>query len=162
MDEEESEKFLLADYPEKKLEYAIATFREAMQNLRHSQTMSFKVGTWGISALIIFSGWLLKQDDFRSFADRGLLASIVIGFVIALLIIQVNCRHHSMEAHKAVIRLDKAFGFFKKGEYIQNETLFPEHWSKFDKSPFWKRLSMPVSLSLIIALFVSLSVIFFR
>lgn len=145
-----------------KWRFALETYKEAMADLRHYQSTSLKVATWGITSLAVLSAWILKQDAFSTITDRVLLGLLAVAFVFTLWLIQHNCSTRNRKAHVLVIRLDKAFSCFTPGVYIRAQPLLPIEWSRLHRTPFLKRTTTSLMSPLLIGLLVTLGTIFLR
>ena len=142
--------------------FALESYKEAMNNLRHHQNTSLRIATWGTTSLAILAGWLLKEEGVLSWPQRLGLALVASGFVLSLWIVQRNCGSIVKQQFRIVIQVDKAFGCFTKGLYLPNESLFPVQWSMLKRTPFLRRVSSSLMSPLLIGLVIVLGIIFFH
>jgi hypothetical protein len=152
---------IAADRPDQRLTFATESYKEAMNNLRHYQTISFQTVNLALTGMAVFSGWLVQSHALIRHSERWALFALLSAFTASVIAIQWNCLRHSKQAHRVVILIDQAFQCFDEGAYLPSAALFPKTWAR-SQGGFFRRISTSLIVPLTIGYAISSIIIFIR
>jgi len=133
------------------------SFQE-MQEIRRNNFRLF----FGLMGLItIMSGWIITQKEPLCI-DKQITMSI--GILILSVIFHVlskKLEKYFRQTASIINKIDKIYGFFQKGKYLNNELLLPKEWESFGNKKWKEPLFIVTNLSTVIFTLFGIVMIWF-
>jgi hypothetical protein len=116
---------------DKKIDILLSALQERYNAQHIIRSRVQNTGVWVVGILGAIGGWILKERPCFTLTE----VILIIGFFsIALYIIRCVYLEDLNKGFKgqqrSASRVEKALGFYKKDEFIKDDTLYPESWEK--------------------------------
>ncbi len=121
----------------------------------HRNRMEKFTITFATLMVVLISGWwnvvVHPENQNIGMGEKAILTAIIIVFATLFLWIRKMVKDYYLEAGGVVNKIERKFGCFEKGRFIEGEVLFPSRWKNFGTNK-WKEATFQVPLWVTIVL----------
>ena len=116
---------------DKKIEILLSALQERYNAQHTIRNRVQNTGVWVVGILGAVGGWVLKEQPCFGLAQTLLaIAFFSTAFYIIRFVYLDDLNKGFRGQQRSASKIEKALGLYKKDEFIQDETLYPESWEK--------------------------------